>query len=80
MRRGRRRVRRVDERDPDSEEARAERASALRREIERLKSGEADPGRRPRSPHEFIEERMRELSEEDEELSEEDEEQSEGES
>jgi hypothetical protein len=63
-------VRRVDERDPDSQEARAERARALRREIDRLTSGEPDAERRPRSPHEFVEERMRELSEEDEEQSE----------
>jgi hypothetical protein len=63
-------VRRVDERDLDTEEARAERARALRREIERLKSGEPDPEGHPRSPHEFVEERMRELSEEDEEQSE----------
>ncbi len=51
----------------DDQEARAQRADQLREEIERLKSGDADEP--PKSPHEFVEERMRELEQEDEEES-----------
>ncbi len=42
--------------------ARSERARKLREEIERLQAGKP---RRPRSPHEFVEEQMREASEEE---------------
>jgi hypothetical protein len=50
----------MDEREPDDREERERRADDLRRRIAGLMRGE--PGERPppRSPHEFIEERMRE--------------------
>lgn len=49
-------------RDSDAQESRAER---LREEIERLRRGDGEVGAdAPRSPREFIEERMRELDDE----------------
>jgi hypothetical protein len=50
----------MDEQEPDDREQRERRAEDLRRRIEGLIRGE--PGERPppRSPHDFIEERMRE--------------------
>ena len=45
----------------DDEEARRKRAERLRREIEELAGGARRP--RPRSPHEWVEEKMREEAE-----------------
>lgn len=48
----------------EDQEAAKLRAERLREEIERLKRGDADSADRPRSPRDFVEERMRELDEE----------------
>jgi hypothetical protein len=45
---------------PDDREERERRAAGLRRWVQDLVGGEAGERPRPRSPHEFIEERMRE--------------------
>ncbi|MBD0283346.1 MAG: hypothetical protein ICV69_14315 [Thermoleophilaceae bacterium] len=50
----------MDEREPDDREQRERRAEGLRRRIAGLIRGEAGERPPPRSPHEFIEERMRE--------------------
>ena len=45
---------------PDDREERERRAAGLRRRVQDMVGGEAGERPRPRSPHEFIEERMRE--------------------
>jgi hypothetical protein len=50
----------MDEREPDDREQRERRAEDLRRRIAGLIGGEAGERPPPRSPREFIEERMRE--------------------
>ena len=45
---------------PDDREERERRAAGLRRRIQDLVGGEAGERSPPRSPHEFVEERMRE--------------------
>jgi hypothetical protein len=50
----------MDEREPDDREQRERRAEDLRRRIAGLIRGEAGERPPPRSPHEFIEDRMRE--------------------
>jgi hypothetical protein len=49
--------------DREEREERERRAEDLRRTIQRHSGGEAGERPRPRSPHEFVEERMREESE-----------------
>jgi hypothetical protein len=49
--------------DREDREKRERRAEDLRRTIQRYSGGDAGERPRPRSPHEFIEERMREESE-----------------
>lgn len=49
--------------DREDRNERERRAEDLRRTIQRHSGGEAGERPRPRSPHEFVEERMREESE-----------------
>jgi hypothetical protein len=49
--------------DREDREKRERRAEDLRRAIQRHSGGDAGERPRPRSPHEFVEERMREESE-----------------
>jgi hypothetical protein len=49
--------------DREDREKRERRAEDLRRTIQRHSRGDAGERPRPRSPHEFVEERMREESE-----------------
>jgi hypothetical protein len=49
--------------DREDREERERRAEDLRRRIEELTGGEAGERPRPTSPHEFVEERMREEAE-----------------
>jgi hypothetical protein len=52
-----------DREQRDDREARERRAEDLRRRIEEIAGGEAGERPRPRSPHEFVEEQMREEAE-----------------
>lgn len=53
----------MEGRPPDDREERERRAEALRRRIEELVGGEEGDRPSPRTPHEFIEKRMREEAE-----------------